>query len=296
VKLRSTRPGAAGVILGKTQNLKRVLEALGISQARQITRGVVLNYQSHLYHYRKADGAALAVGTQKQWMLCLSAFFSYLTREGLVLYNPASDIELPRKTFRLPKHVLSASEVESVLCVPDVSTPVGVRDRAILELLYSTGIRRMELCRLDLGHIDAQSGVVRVEHGKGDKERYVPIGERALVWLEKYLVEVRPQLCPAFNDAAVFLNTEGRRISEQRLGTAVHAIMRQAGLAGKGGCHLFRHAFATHLLHAGCDLRHIQMMLGHASLESTQIYTHVNITQLVEAHRRYHPAQMRGGA
>jgi len=271
---------------------RRWCEAVGISQARQVTRGVVLNFQSHIYHYRKADGTALAVGTQKQWMLCVSLFFSFLTREGLVLYNPASDIDLPRKTYRLPKCILSSSEVETILSVPDVTSAIGVRDRAILEVLYSTGIRRMELCQLELGHIDAQTRILRVEQGKGGKDRYVPIGERALGWLDKYLIEVRPQLCPAANEPAVFLNTEGRRLSEQRLGTAVHEIMRQAGLGGKGGCHLFRHAFATHLLHAGCDLRHIQMMLGHSSLESTQIYTHVNITQLVAAHERYHPAHL----
>lgn len=267
-------------------------EALGITQARQVTRGVILNYQSYLYHYRKEDGTPLAVGTQKQWLFCLSLFFSFLTKEGLVLYNPATDLDLPRKTYRLPKTVLSPEQVEIIMNVPDIGKPIGLRDRAILEVLYSTGLRRMELCRLDLGRIDAERQILHVTEGKGGKDRFVPIGERALSWLEKYLVEVRPQLCPAPNDAALFLNTEGRRLSEQRLGMIVHDILLEAGLGKLGGCHLFRHAFATHLLRNGCDLRHIQLMLGYASLETTQIYTHVNISQLIEAHQRFHPARM----
>ena len=170
-------------------------EQLGLTQARQVSRAVVLNYQGYLYHYRKQDGTALTIGTQKSWLAAVSSFFSWLTREGLVLYNPASDLDLPRKELRLPRNVLSANEVEAVMNVPNIGKPMGVRDRAILEVLYSTGIRRSELCNLNQCDLDFDRGVVRIEQGKGGKDRYAPIGERALRWVSKYLGEVRPKLC-----------------------------------------------------------------------------------------------------
>lgn len=267
-------------------------EQLGLTQARQVTRAVILNYQSYLFHYRKEGGAALTVGTQKHRLGAVSSFFSYLTREGLALYNPASDLEMPRKEVRLPKSILSVADVEAILNVPDVGTAMGMRDRAILEVLYSTGIRRMELCCLDRNHLDFDRGMLRVEQGKGHKDRYVPIGERALKWVEKYLVEVRPRLCPSLNETALFLSAQGERIRPVRIGVHVHEIVERAGLGKSGSCHLFRHAFATALLEAGCDIRHIQAMLGHSSLESTQVYTHLNMRALKEVHQRYHPARL----
>ena len=267
-------------------------EQLGITQARQVTRAVVVNYQSYLYHYRKENGTALTVGTQKHWLMAVSSFFSWLTKEGLVLYNPASDLEMPRREYRLPKVILNAADVETIMNVPDIATPDGIKFRAILETLYSTGIRRKELCRLRLGDIDYDRLLLRVEQGKGHKDRFVPIGERAVRWIEKYLVEVRPLLCPSINEPCLFLNTLGLRINPNRLGTHVHKIIEKAGLGKHGSCHLFRHSFATLLLEGGCDVRYVQAMLGHASLESTEIYTHVSIKALQEAHRRCHPARL----
>lgn len=267
-------------------------QQLGLTQARQITRAVILNYQAYLFHYRKADGTALSIGTQKAWLAVIVSFFSYLTREGLALYNPASDLELPRREYRLPKAVLSASEVEAVMNVPDLDTPLGIRDRAILEVFYSTGIRRQELCRLNQGDLDVDRGLVRIEQGKGKKDRYAPIGERAIQWVEKYLVDVRPRLCPALNEPALFLNTLGQRINVNRLGSHVHEIIRQAGIGKTGSCHLFRHTFATLLLENGCDVRYVQEMLGHSKMETTAIYTHVSVRALKEAHTRHHPGKL----
>jgi integrase/recombinase XerD len=267
-------------------------EQIGVTQARQVTRAVMINYQSYLYHYRKEDGKALTIGTQKAWLSCVTAFFSWLTREGLALYNPASDLELPRREVRLPKIILNAAEVEAILNVPDLSTPMGVRDRAILETLYSTGIRRQELCNLSLGDIDYDRGLVRIEQGKGHKDRYVPIGDRAVQWIEKYLLDVRPRLCPSLNEQAIFLNTLGTRMNANRLGSQVHEIIRNAGIGKSGSCHLFRHTFATLLLENGCDVRYVQEMLGHSKLETTAVYTHVAIKTLKEVHSRFHPARL----
>ena len=269
---------------------RKYCEALGLTQARQVTRAVVLSYQSYLFHYRKPDGAPLSIGTQSQWLVGLVQFFSYLTKEGLILYNPASDIDFPRKEKRLPKALLSAEDVQTILTSLDTREPAGIRDRAIIETLYSTGIRRMELCNLDIGHIDLAGGLVRVFQGKGKKDRVVPIGARAIEWVEKYLADVRPRLCPSMNQHAVFLTNWSTRYTESHLTKIVREIIRQSGIIKPGSCHLFRHAFATGLLSNGCDVRHIQIMLGHASLETTQIYTHLAITELQEAHKRYHPA------
>jgi integrase/recombinase XerD len=267
-------------------------QEVGITQARQVTRAVILNYQSYLYHHRKKDGAAMTVATQKHWLTVVKKLYSYLTREGLVISNPASDLELPRDEFRLPKNILTHSEVETILNVSDIETPLGLRDRAILEMLYSTGIRREELCSLNKVDVDFDRGVVRVVQGKGRKDRYAPIGERALRWLEKYLVEARHAFCPSINELALFVGTTGQRMTTNRLSAKVHALIQKADIGKNGSCHLFRHAFATQLLENGCDIRHIQVMMGHASLESTQIYTHVSIAELKRAHQRHHPAQM----
>jgi integrase/recombinase XerD len=267
-------------------------EQVAITQARQITRAVILNYQSYLYHYRKPDGAALAGGTQKERLSVLTGLFSWLTKEGLILYNPASDIELPRKTHRLPKIVLSPGEVEAVMNVPDVDTAIGLRDRAILETFYSCGMRRFELIGLNIGDIDFDRELVRIELGKGQKDRIIPIGVRALRWVEKYQVEARPLLCANISQRKLFLSAFGEPITLSRLSTKIHNIIAKAGLTRGGSCHQLRHAFATSLLEAGCDIRHIQEMLGHANLKSTEIYTHVSVKALKEAHQRYHPARM----
>ena len=286
---------SAGTIEAHTKMLRKFrlfCQELGITQARQVTRAVILNYQTYLYHYRKRDGHHMTVATQKHWLGTVSKLFSYLTREGLILYNPASDLELPRDEFRLPKAVLSHSEIETILNVPDLETPTGLRDRAILETLYSTGLRREELCNLNKGDVDAERGVIRVVQGKGRKDRYSPIGERALAWIEKYLVEARPLFCPSINDLALYVGVMGQRLTVSHLSAKVHQIIDRSGIGKSGSCHLFRHAFATQLLENGCDIRHIQVMMGHASIESTEVYTHVSIAELKKAHQRCHPAQI----
>ncbi|MEM1157907.1 MAG: tyrosine-type recombinase/integrase, partial [Verrucomicrobiota bacterium] len=248
---------------------------------------------SHLFHYKKQNGKGLAVGTQKQWLSAVSSFFGWLTREGLILYNPASDLEMPRKESRLPKTILSHEEVEAVMNVPNTKKPMGIRNRAILEFLYSTGVRRTELCMLDVQDVDFDRSVVRVEQGKGHKDRYTPIGERALKWLEKYITEARPVLKPIVGESALFLTANGERIKPDRIGAQVHDWIKNADIGKQGSCHVFRHSFATSLLENGCDIRHIQIMMGHEKLETTQIYTHVSLTEVQAAHTKCHPAKIK---
>jgi integrase/recombinase XerD len=227
--------------------------------------------------------------------IAVSRFFSWLIKQGLILYTPASDLEMPRHEFRLPKTILSAKEVEKILRKPDRSRPDGIRDRAILETFYSSGIRRQELCNLCLGDVDDGRGLLRIEQGKGKKDRYVPIGRRALRWIKRYLLEVRILISTTQNEQALFLNMIGSRLNPNRLGLKVHEFIDAARIGKSGSCHLFRHTFATLLLENGCDVRYVQEMLGHSNMETTAIYTHVAIKTLKEVHSRYHPASMLSG-
>jgi integrase/recombinase XerD len=178
-----------------------------------------------------------------------------------------------------------------VLNQPDVDTPWGLRDRAILETLYSTGIRRMELTRLTLYDVDLCAGTVMVRLGKGAKDRLIPIGRRACAWVARYVEEVRPQLAVRSDELALFLTDYGEPFEKNRLGDLVRRYMRHAGMA-HGSCHAFRHAMATHMLENGADIRFIQAMLGHSELTTTQIYTQVSIGKLKEIHAATHPARM----
>lgn len=263
-----------------------------VTRPAEVTKALLERYQRHLFHYRKSDGAPLSFRTQRQRLEVLRSFFRWLTKHNHLAANPASELEMPREERRLPQ-TLSAAETEQVLAVPDVATPLGLRDRAILETLYSTGIRRMELGGLKLHDVDRARRIVFVRQGKGRKDRLVPIGERALLWIEKYLAEARPKLVCALDDAWLFLDASGRKWDLKQLSEHVRRLVRAAEL-GKpgGGCHLFRHTMATLMLENGADVRFIQQLLGHAKLDTTQIYTHVSIRQLQAVHELTHPAKL----
>ena len=173
--------------------------------------------------------------------------------------------------------------------MPDVSDPLGIRDRAILETLYGSGLRRRELVNLDLGDVDRVRGVVLVRRGKGGKDRFAPMGAQALAWIERYLAECRPLLEVSASETALFLSGYGGRFTPGALGNWVRRTINEAQIGKAGSCHLFRHACATHLLEGGADLRMIQELLGHARLDTPQIYTAVSIAQLREVHARCHP-------
>ena len=192
---------------------------------------------------------------------------------------------------------LSVSQVEAVLATADPSTPQGLRNRAILEVFYSSGMRRKELIGLKLHDLDTERGTVMIRQGKGSKDRFIPLGARACAWIDKYLAEVRSELVGLDDDRSVFLDDFGRPLSAHFLGDLVRRHLEAGGITTPGACHVFRHAMATHMLEGGADIRFVQAMLGHANLETTQIYTHLSITKLKEIHSATHPArlQRRGG-
>lgn len=267
-------------------------EERGVVRPIEVTRPVLERYQRWLYHYRKKDGEPLSFRSQHQRLSCLRAFFRYLTRHNLILYNPASELELPKLERRLPKHVLTAGEAERVLNQADVRLPLGIRDRAILETLYSTGMRRSEVVGLKLYDLDGERGTIMVRQGKGKKDRMIPIGERAIAWVTKYVRDVRPDLVADPTETALFLTALGEPFTPNRLTRVVREYVVAAELGKEGACHIFRHTMATLMLEHGADIRFIQAMLGHAELSTTQIYTQVSIRQLKEIHTRTHPAAL----
>ena len=266
-----------------------------LTRPASVTKPLLERYQRHLFLYRKKDGKPLGVSTQHQRLVALQVFFRWLARNNLVLSNPAADLELPRPERRLP-HILTAAEVARILAVPDVSTPDGLRDRAMVEVLWATGIRRMELAALTLSSIDADRGTLMVRRGKGKKDRLVPIAPRAVAWVDSWLATARPALLVPPDSGALFLTNSGQAFNVEHLSMVVRRLLDAADLKKPGACHLFRHSMATAMLEAGADVRFIQQLLGHSNLNSTALYTQVSIRKLLEVYAQTHPAVTAGAA
>ncbi|WP_068827988.1 site-specific tyrosine recombinase XerD [Pseudomonas sp. BMS12] len=217
----------------------------------------------------------------------LRGFYRYLLREGLIAEDPTLQVELPQIGRPLPKS-LSEADVEALLAAPELDDPIGLRDRAMLEVLYACGLRVTELVSLTLEQVNLRQGVLRV-FGKGSKERLVPLGEEAILWIERYQREARPLLLAGKPSDVLFPSLRGEQMTRQ---TFWHRIKQQALVAGISkplSPHTLRHAFATHLLNHGADLRVVQMLLGHSDLSTTQIYTHIARARLQELHAQHHP-------
>ncbi|MDC9598285.1 site-specific tyrosine recombinase XerC [Xenorhabdus anantnagensis] len=258
----------------------------------QVTLGLLESWQHYLRSYRKADGQPYSNNSQRDRLSTLRIWFRYLLQRHHILYNPAEQLVLPKEEKRLPAQILSERETTQVLDSLDDQSLLGLRNRVMLEILWSSGIRRMELRQLRWGDIDVERGAVVVNQGKGHKDRVVPIGERALSWLTRYLVHVRPQLAAQYDSGYLFISQKGRPLSPGHLThIAGKAIRQQAQLDKPGACHLFRHSMATQMLDNGADIRHIQAMLGHEKLNTTQVYTRVAIGHLKKVHKQTHPAE-----
>ncbi len=261
---------------------------------RDVTKPMLERYQRMLFYATKENGEPLTLATQHHRLSFLKQFFRWLARENHILSNPASELALPRVEKRLPKFILSQSDAEAILAQADLAKPTGVRDRAMLETFYSTGIRRSELSGLKLYDIDAERGTLTVRQGKGRKDRVVPIGERAAAWVAKYVREARPSFVIEPDEGYLFLSSEGSPIATKTLSILVSRYVEASGIGKKGSCHLFRHAMATLMLENGADVRMIQAMLGHVKLTTTEIYTHVAIGKLKQVHTATHPAARLG--
>lgn len=253
----------------------------GTATPREVSRSVVTLY---LFALRRRGAATATVGRR---LAALKSFYKFLAREGTTAGDPTEDVRGPKAGRRLPR-VLSTEEVTALLGRPDPKTPEGLRDRAMLELLYASGLRASELVGLDVGDVDLAAETVRTV-GKGSRERLVPLGSHAVRALQAYLERAKPALARGRNARALFVGRLGRRLTRQSAWAIVRKYGRDAGLRRAVTPHVLRHSFATHLLEGEADLRAVQEMLGHASISTTQIYTHVARERVREVFDRSHP-------
>ncbi len=229
----------------------------------------------------------VAPATLQRKIACLRSFYRHLRREQLLDHDPTAELRPPRSRARLPR-VLTRDEVARLLSQPRGHAPAALRDRALLETMYACGLRASEATSLELAELDLEAAILRA-HGKGSKERLVPIGSKAVETLHEYLDQGRPRLVGLRDEPRVFLNLRGRGLSRQGLYKIVQGHARTAGLEQRMSPHTLRHTFATHLLAGGCDLRSLQEMLGHADIGTTQIYTHLSAERLRDVYFDAHP-------
>jgi integrase/recombinase XerD len=249
--------------------------------------------------HRTPKHQPISANSLRQWLSCVRGFFAWMNQTGRLVHDPAAALELPRGTRSLP-HVLSESRIAELIETADITTTLGLRDRALMEVLYATGIRLAEAHKLDLYDIDTSTGLLVVRQGKGGRDRVAPLTETACVWLSRYISGARPELAQGRGrfkrktkrtphsplrtphlkspTPALWLTVEGRRLSKQMLAQRISDYARQANL--KATPHTFRHCCGTHLLRGGASIRHVQQLLGHRGLETTEIYTHVEIEDL----------------
>ena len=275
---------STNTIVAYSHGLNRFLEHLGrkgIEEIKDISKNDI---RAFLLILKKRG---LSSKTIVRNLVSIRTFLRFLNEEGFLPINPAEEIESPKVTQTLPQ-ILSLKEVEQLLEQPDVKTPLGLRDRAMLEILYATGMRVSELTQLPVHHVNLEAGYV-ILYGKGSKERVVPIGSEAMKWVQLYLKEARERLSKGRESPFLFTNRSGKRMSRQQFWKNIKTQGRRAHLRKRITPHLLRHSFASHLLERGADLRSVQMMLGHVDISTTQIYTHVTGERLKRIHQRYHP-------
>ncbi len=268
------------------------LERQGLDEPGAATRDHLEGYRTHLFYLRTRSDQPLSLQTQQGRMTAVKAFFRFLHAERFVLVDPAASLALPKVPRGLPRAHLSEADVETLLSQPDTTTPVGLRDRAAMEVLYVTGLRNAELRALTLDDVGLERREVRVRRGKGGKSRLVPLGEEAVAWLEEWLCRGRPSLVRDPAERHVFVTWRGRPLTREDLGHLVSMAAERAGLS-KVTPHQLRHCCATHMLRHGASLRHLQELLGHASASTTQRYTRVELSDLKKVLRRCHPRERR---
>lgn len=246
-----------------------------------------LDYKAVRRYVSNLGGTGLSKASVSRHISSIRMFFSFLKKEGLIAKNPALLVVLPKKDKNLPK-IFSREETDEILNVPDLSTVRGLRDLALLEILYGSGLRVSEVVGLDISSVDLDRSELRVI-GKGDKERVVFLTDIAKRTLAAYLAKARPRLAGDKETAALILNKNGQRLSARSIQLMLDKIGLKAGVKGRSSPHMMRHTFATHMLEEGADLRTIQELLGHADLATTQVYTHLDSTRLKQIHRKAHP-------
>ena len=274
------------------------MESEGIDEVSRLDATALLRYHEDVSWRLTSKGTPLQIRSQLELLGHVSVFCRFLVERGWLLTDPSKDLPRPKRPQRLPKAIVDPTELEQLLALPDLQTLNGYRDRVMLEVLYSTAIRREELANLCVDEIDLDSGYVFVREGKGRKDRVVPLGRSACDWMRSYLRGIRPEWprrdAKAQADRHVFLNRWGEGMTPNAVGAMVKKYAQLAALEKPVTTHGLRHACATHMLRNGAPIRQLQEMLGHASLETTQLYTRVTINDLRDMHARYHPRETSG--
>ncbi|MFQ6605272.1 MAG: site-specific tyrosine recombinase XerD [Fidelibacterota bacterium] len=268
------------------RDLKRYLDYLNGSL--QVRRVETINHTHVRRFIRDLSRSGLSPASMARTFSSIKSFHAYLLQEGLTEQNPTDMMVAPKRPQKLPD-ILAIEEIDSILNVITISHPLGMRDQALLEMLYSAGLRVSELCQLEMSDILFDSEMIRVM-GKGRKERFVPVGPQCLRRLNRYLTHARPGFVKKHkNEAIIFVSRNGKPITRMMVWNLIRKYCRLAGIEKPVSPHTFRHSFATHLLEGGADLRAVQEMLGHADISTTQIYTHLDKEYLKEVHRTFHP-------
>jgi integrase/recombinase XerD len=264
---------------------------MGVRRVTGVTRETMRDYQTHLAEQVTKEGEPWSVLTQGNGLQAVKGFFRFLCEEDYLLGDPARSLAYPKRPKRLPRSILTAGEMKKILRSPDTKTALGYRDRAILELLYSTGLRKEEVNQLLVSDVDWEDGFVRVNQGKGGKDRVVPLGKIACRYLENYVKSVRPMLVKGKRRQELFISLKGGRLSKNVLWEIVKRCTEDSGLKKKVSPHTFRHTCATLMLKNRANLRHVQELLGHSNLNTTQVYTAVTVADLKAIHRKCHPRE-----
>jgi integrase/recombinase XerD len=266
------------------RDLSQFATWLEAQHGKKLIEGNVADIQSYLGHlFRRKTRASSAA----RLLSSLKRFYRYCLRQGRIKADPTLRIDSPKLPRGLPKS-LTEEDVENLLAAPRADKALGLRDKAMLETLYASGLRVSELVKLKLGQVSQDMGVVRVV-GKGSKERLVPLGEEAIAWIRQYLKAARPELLGGRAADDLFVTTRGAAMTRQMFWHLLRRYAAQAGLKKSISPHTLRHAFATHLLNHGADLRVVQLLLGHSDISTTQIYTHVARERLKQLHAKHHP-------
>ncbi|MGN6187004.1 MAG: site-specific tyrosine recombinase XerC [Thermoanaerobaculia bacterium] len=265
-------------------------DARAITLPSEVSVPVLERYQRFMYYLENKPGQRLTFCTQNLRLQAVRVFFRWLVRQSVIEMSPAELLELPRREYRLPKDILTEAQVESMMSTCDVKTAVGLRDRAVMELLYSSGPRRFEIAGLKVWDVDVEQYTLRIVLGKGNKDRYIPLTERAAFWIRKYRDEVRPQLAIEPDSGHLFLTLLRKPLVPERVSDITRNASKAAGMRRQVSAHVFRHTMATMMLEGGADIRFVQVMLGHATLTTTEIYTRVALRKLKEVHAMAHPA------
>ena len=264
----------------------------GIDDVREVTKDMISDYQHYLIRYTFDDGRRYTMNTVTVKLRSIKRFFEYLEDARKILFNPAERIRMPDLGERLPSNIITKEEVKKILNAPNTSTLIGIRDKMILELLYSTGIRLEELYNLTIYDVEYRSGYLRVTKGKFAKDRVVPIGNVCCKYVKEYINKVRPILTKKSKDErALLVGKCGRKLNKQIIPHIIKDYAKKAGINRRVTVHTWRHTFASHLLSNGAGITHVQKLLGHSRLDVTKIYTKVTPKEVKAMHQKRHPRE-----